>query len=260
MYAKVTSTCLHVLSSDRHLEEAGSCSLVDFRGERIVITVAHNIVDMKTDILSRGGILIGITPTLQTEYYLPSYEYTKNIKLENETFNDPELDLKQLLSAGETVDFAYALIDDKSIQPRDDHHMVEEGKIYTLDKNILATKFTSIPTSEDRYFFYGKVRYKIDRKNLTYQCQERFEDDVQYVATMPGGHFHIFQIQHIIRDFDDFRGCSGAPILNGDGELVSMVAKGYLGKNRILGVNLEYLRPAIEASILSKTKQTHFSK
>lgn len=67
-----------------------------------------------------------------------------------------------------------------------------------------------------------------------------------------GNYCYKFELPNIIKDFSEIEGCSGSPIFNNEGKLVSIVCGGWKDTPYIYGINLEKLQPIIEDTALWK--------
>src|ERR1035438_3968120 len=89
------------------------------------------------------------------------------------------------------------------------------------------------PTKGDNYCFYGLANGELNEKKQFIR-QERHQTGMAYWKTDSLHHFHCkggFRVA-------EYHGCSGAPILNGAGQLVSLVVQGRDDKQQVSGVYL----------------------
>jgi hypothetical protein len=111
-------------------------------------------------------------------------------------------------------------------------------------------KFNEIvePNIADTYFFGGNIHSAKD--NLTKRIFSDFQfaicDYCGEYAKDGNDFYYKFELQGNINSEDDLRGCSGAPIFNGEGELVSLLCGGFVGTPYVYGINLFKLKPLIE--------------
>lgn len=56
----------------------------------------------------------------------------------------------------------------------------------------------------------------------------------------------IFNLNTNCKNVDEYQGCSGAPIVNQDNELVSIAIRVDCKNNQIIGINLKRLEVAID--------------
>ena len=147
------------------------------------------------------------------------------------------------------VDFAYVTVPD-SLEPMDE--VLDEGGniISSFPKQILPAKLAE-PNANHNYSFFGLTRHRIDDKfNLV--MTPKLESGLVYV----GGKDDLlrFRCKERYHEYEEYQGCSGAPILNENGEIVSLVVEGSDDRWEILGLNLKYYWAAllIEAGEFAK--------
>ena len=87
---------------------------------------------------------------------------------------------------------------------------------------------------------------KPDIVGNTVAYQTIVQTNLKYASSF--GHYHVFQIQNDVLKSVDYKGCSGAPIVDEQGEVVSLVCKGFsdAGVTTIWGINLSAYKAAIE--------------
>ena len=66
------------------------------------------------------------------------------------------------------------------------------------------------------------------------------------------GHYYEFQLPNIINSNTDFQGTSGAPIMDTNGTLVSLVTHGYEGADKIYGIAISDFKSGVDAMILTE--------
>ena len=65
------------------------------------------------------------------------------------------------------------------------------------------------------------------------------------------GHYYQFELPNPIHDHADFKGTSGAPIMDTDGKLVSLVTHGYEGAKMIYGIAIADFKSGIDVMLLT---------
>jgi hypothetical protein len=120
----------------------------------------------------------------------------------------------------ETLDITFAEIKTPFtlLQPEIDFgaFKVDAGpKAYLYLDNIAET------TSEKVYGFYGKI--KQESKGKTLEMIPTLKHGLKFHRT--NVNYHMFLALEIIKDSEDYEGCSGAPILDDDGNLVALACK-----------------------------------
>ena len=111
-------------------------------------------------------------------------------------------------------------------------------------------RFTEIikPNMDEEYFFFGHTRCKPDIEGKKIMSSPRFEVCKYKSETKTKPFFYRFQMDKIVKDANDLRGCSGAPILNAEGKLVSLVVEALIPSNVLFGINLYSLNEIISAT------------
>ncbi|TGM03802.1 hypothetical protein EHQ76_09170 [Leptospira barantonii] len=248
LYAKLNTISLHSLDEKLIINSAGSACIVNYKNKRILLTAAHNLFneEEKNSYRKKVGIKIGITPDFETtEYYLPNYEWLDSIIIDRELTDE---DIKQFYisrNQTDTIDFAFAIVPEH-VTPRDEVIDYRIKEVHYIEKAIIPTTFSIYPNQEDLYFFAGLVKTKLLHDQKKFSSTEKAVENIKFLYTSINSNFYCFEIPEIIREKKDFAGCSGAPIFNSQGEIVSLFVKGYRNTNRILGVNLQKILKSIE--------------
>jgi hypothetical protein len=144
------------------------------------------------------------------------------------------------------MDFSYKLIPDPPPQPR--FQIVSETGVIMHDeaKLVLDSDLSLRPNLDDEYGFWGLTRSGYDSHAL--RSVPKLETGMRYRETR--NHLHFFETQAPYATYKDYQGCSGAPILDGQGRLVSLVVEGDKKKTGILGFPLDTIRAALDVEIL----------
>jgi hypothetical protein len=140
-----------------------------------------------------------------------------------------------------TVDFAYAKVPSNLKAFRQDisekQELISETEIL-----VFAIDFATQPSSEDNYGFAGLVKTDVEmHPNVTFVSSElRVYDSLTYLRTE--GDNLVFKLPFNHPGHLEFRGCSGAPIINGAGMPVALLTGGSITTNEIYGVSVS-VRP-----------------
>jgi len=134
----------------------------------------------------------------------------------------------------ETLDITFAEIKHpiELLQPAMDFGFfkIEEGpKVQLYLENVAE------PNKETTYGFYGKVKPKY--KGIYLEMTPTLKDRLKFYRT--NKYFHIFLAPEIIKDKADYQGCSGAPILDDDGNLVALACQIRVGTKMIYGFSIQ---------------------
>ncbi len=117
--------------------------------------------------------------------------------------------------------------------------MSDESKL-TLESDLSLS-----PDSAREYGFWGLTRQTFDSHNLV--AIPKLELGMKF-ERIEGDRF-FFKTRQPYKTYKDFYGCSGAPILDGDGRLVSLVVEGDKRKTGIYGLDLRTYRCALDVEI-----------
>lgn len=218
-----------------------SCSIVQYKGSEIILTVAHCTNEQR---------LIGINlgayqgkPNVMFFQPLPisimSIRTGAKIKLPFlKLFNQKYKTFKEIAYVKkdeDQYDMLYAKIP-LGIQPL---HNVITSSLFNQPKIKIPITFPCNITKTEKYKFYGLSF--VGFANGMIHFNDVSANDLSFVKTI--GNYHLFRTKQINGIIE---GCSGAPILDSNGNIVSMVAR--YKKNMIWGVNLNLLNSVFEVS------------
>ncbi len=143
------------------------------------------------------------------------------------------------------IDFAYKLLTSNP-QPR--YQVISPSGQILIDvpKAILESNLDQLPTLKRRYGFWGTTQQRFCGGLLA--VVPKLETGLKY--TKDRNNLHVFTTKIPYRSYNTYKGCSGAPILDSEGQLVSQVVRGDSKKVSVLGVSYEKLRGALDAEIL----------
>ena len=74
-----------------------------------------------------------------------------------------------------------------------------------------------------------------------------WQDKAKFIRKI--GHYFEFELSSPIADHADFKGTSGAPVMDSSGNIVSLITHGYEGDKLIYGIALSDFLPAAAAMI-----------
>jgi len=142
------------------------------------------------------------------------------------------------------VDFSYNTL------PNDfkSYHQViddETGCIYEHERVILDSAFDNKPSKENQYSFFGQTEFRFQDKYVI--PQSKLIMNMQYVAEED--QYYVFKLPFSHPGHEYFRGTSGAPVLDNNGNLVSLVCKGDKEKDLIFGLKLNKYKSLIDIQI-----------
>ena len=89
------------------------------------------------------------------------------------------------------------------------------------------------PNTSESYSFYGMTNFRTT--SSSFLCDEIFATNISFIETK--GFYHRFQLK---QHFHELKGCSGSPIVDNNGNLISLVIKKDKIYNDIVyGINLK---------------------
>jgi len=126
-------------------------------------------------------------------------------------------------------------------------HAIDFGyfQIEECDKLILDLDDATVPDIDKTYSFYGKVRPEYQDINL--KMTPTLKNGLKFHRT--NGYFHMFLAPEIIKDKDDYRGCSGAPILDSEGKIVALACKIIKNTKIVYGFSIQECMKLIKLTI-----------
>jgi hypothetical protein len=241
---KISTVSLHAL--DKKVSPIGSASgcLITYKGKKFLLSVSHAILsegrwgmELEYDIKKMG-----------IKYYCPIFGWMTqgkiNVDVATKDFNAP---IDSLIEDPRTIDIAYAEIPD-DINPIDEYFDFEAGIKYFCPKNVIQTNLLDKPVIGVNYSFYGNVRTIVNNEYKAIILTPQMQLNVRYVCDYKED-YHRFGLVEVIKDCKDFKGCSGAPIIDEEGRLVSLVTNGIVTTNVILGIKLDKLKVALDAEL-----------
>ncbi|WPO84614.1 hypothetical protein SD427_18980 (plasmid) [Chryseobacterium sp. JJR-5R] len=154
------------------------------------------------------------------------------------------IDFEDLLAGGERIDFTFSKLTEnfELKQPPIDFGLfnVEEGEKVSLD-----LKYANTPNKDETYSFYGKIRPKYE--GIYLKMEPTLKNGLKFHKTK--GLFHMFLAPKIIKDKDDYRGCSGAPILDSEGRIVALACSLRENSQIIYGISIQECMKLIKLAL-----------
>lgn len=119
-----------------------------------------------------------------------------------------------------------------------------------LPRHICFTPFESLPLKEQTYAFSGQVfPERIEDRAL---CTEiRVYPGMKYIGDE--GEFHIFKLQVDHPGHEHFKGCSGAPIVDMNKNVVALVCNGDIETNIIRDVSIARYKSLFDSMFYKST-------
>ncbi len=127
----------------------------------------------------------------------------------------------------------------------------DTGEFERIDRISLTSDFSILPTTSEKYGFCGLIKGKLRKNEETINLHSTlaYYDNARYFKSEE--FYHIFTLENKDYTHEDFKGTSGAPITDGEGNLVSLVMSGGPSQTKpnewlIYGVNLSKLSSVID--------------
>ena len=220
----------------------GSGCILIYEGQKYLISVSHVTDHGLTTFLETNQPPIDNTTPLKPVGGLIYYNLL-NLKSNITAF---ELE-KELENGGQRLDITFAKVEEPLdlLQPElnIDNLKITAGKKVFID----ATRIVK-PNKNERYGFYGKVRPEYIGYYL--KTTPTLKNNLTYTSTV--GNFHIFVSDKIILDKEDYEGCSGAPILDNQGNLVALACKIRVNSKLIYGFSIQECVKLLKITIDTK--------
>ena len=144
------------------------------------------------------------------------------------------------------VDFSYVEIHDQLVGDLAPYLLLPDENdpsvIMHIPRSELKSDLSTIPNFDNTFGFCGLVRNF--EKNGILRADIRLETDLKYIGNFDD--MYMFRLNTEYNDSDDYRGCSGAPILDQDGGLISLIVSGLKEKNAILGIALRHYKSVLD--------------
>ncbi|RAJ08300.1 hypothetical protein LX64_00947 [Chitinophaga skermanii] len=159
-------------------------------------------------------------------------------------------ELDDLFKAGEKMDITFAEIKE-NFELRQEELDFKAFKISQGHKMILDSRNIVEPSPEKTYCFFGRIRP--DYSGMQLKMENTFKHSIKFHGTNKS--FQLFVSPQVITDKYDYKGCSGAPIVDSDGFLVGLVSKVLVPSKVIYGFSfiecIKLLDLAIDTGMLS---------
>jgi hypothetical protein len=159
-------------------------------------------------------------------YPVGGFRFLKKGNISTLTFEDVDFALKELDSS--VTPFYQEIAQDRS-----GNILLETPKI------INELDFSVKPSPDKKYYFAGLTRPalgQLEQNRFFLEQELTIEEDLAFTGEKED--LFIFKVARPYPGHEKYRGCSGSPIMDNDGNIVALVVEGDLGKNEIYGINL----------------------
>lgn len=205
--------------------------MADYRGSRLLLTVEH------TTGSGSWAIQVKAEPSqLSTRLY--ALGDTLNFLAE----------VSLTTGKQRQIDFAYAKVPPHMEAVRQD--ISEQMKVLReWPVTVFALDFEIEPTADDEFGFSGLVKGQLEKHPMVtfFATELKVYDGLKYLRT--DNDLHVFKLPFIHPGHPEFKGCSGAPILNGAGQPIALLHGGCEKTNEIYGVSLKKYRTPVDILI-----------
>jgi hypothetical protein len=218
----------------------GSGCIVKYRESHLLITVAH-----VTGYEDTATCIVTNQPPENKHsklYCVGTMNYFDEYTSKNLILADIQ-GLDDLLKGFvETIDFGYCELKDQFeiIQPELNFGFHKVEKSFKMYIDLDAESDT--PSKENFYGFCGNIRHNKTQSIL--QSSITLKYDLRYHRTK--GRIHMFLAPDVITDVDDYKGCSGAPILDNHGKLVALAVAVVSNSKIVLGLSIHEVKRLLD--------------
>ncbi len=219
-----TSQPMRRLDGSKSPIDLTSSCLIDFRNHRFLLTVQHSVKLDSNDWFLDVGYDVERGP----EIYQPrGFHYIAALSR----------------SAGDVriIDFCYCEL------PRDFNSSFQERtpRMTGVERvrHVFETDLAAMPSIDQVYSFAGEIQPEQHASNV-FLTELHGYSGLKYLRSE--NEFHIFQLPVSHPGHEYFKGCSGAPIVDMNKQVVALVCSGDEAENTIRGVSLSKLRPALD--------------
>lgn len=204
---------------------ASGC-LIDYCGKRLVLTVAH-----ATGNNENWGIEVKSVTNVGTQVYqIGAMMFLTVGNLDTDKIKD--------------VDFSYATVP-SDLQPFY-HEINEKGQVVNqIPREILSIDFDLKPNKGKKYGFFGQSNFSTD--NWYMFSQSKLVLDLKFVGIEDDYYKFKLPMKHLGHDY--FRGISGAPIIDSDGNTVALVCHGDYEEDIIYGIAINKYQSGLDIEV-----------
>jgi hypothetical protein len=226
--SKIILSCISLRQLNELRKPVGFASgcLIDYFNKRIVLTVAHATGNNKN-----WGIEIKSKEKIGTQLYnIGAMMFLTHGNISTAKIKD--------------VDFSYATVPN-DLQPFY-QEINETGKIINqVPRDILQINFDIEPSMDKKYGFCGQSRFSTN--NWLLYSQSNLILDLKFVGLEED--YYKFKLPAKHPGHDYFKGTSGAPILDMDGNAIALVCHGDEKEDIIYGVALKKYKSALDIEV-----------
>lgn len=149
-------------------------------------------------------------------------------------------------------DFFFVKVKREYLYKLNSSKIISDDGTIQINKNHVFNKIVDIDKNE-KYAFAGNIKPKLEKTNKPPYNQKIVElvcyTDLLFIRKDDEKHTYIFKLNTKGKTIDDFKGCSGAPIVNSKNELVSIITDIVFSTNgdiSAIGINLKHYEYIID--------------
>ena len=214
---RLASLAINSLSSALMPDGGASACILSFSKKNVLLTVKHAAGDG-----GNWGVALRYYPGMGMQLYqLGGLNFVTRIQIGKRKVSTKD------------VDFAYVSVP-KTLEPFDED-LDPSGAVLRSEPKQILPGAVAEPSREETYAFYGYTRHRLDDKfrlNLTpkHETGLKFNGERDDLLR--------FVCRERYFEYAEYQGCSGAPILDSQGRLASLVVEGSEDRREILGLDL----------------------
>jgi len=208
---------------------ASGC-LVDYCGGRFILSVAHATI-AKSEWIFEVKTMEEFEGVMQSILQPIKMNSLSQFKMLNKKggFTKPKI-----------AEFTYKMLPEDFSST---HVIFDAGNLRSTHRTVFAPTFEKKPSKNMRYGFYGQTRFRGVVGNSII-CKPRLEKNLKYVGKQ--GDYFKFELPHKYGSHENYLGCSGAPIIDEENNVVALVTFGEKSSNCIFGIDISRYRAALE--------------
>ncbi|MDP3089166.1 MAG: hypothetical protein Q8N04_00680 [Nitrospira sp.] len=223
-WVKLSSVPLKQLGHDDIPIGMASGCFVTYQGRKFILTASHAVK------LNSSGWVIELGPDNRrgTEFYrVARFYYLSGINRESGQIVEVDFTFAEIPADLEST--FYLLTPFGAMSARQSRHVFDLEAVRN-------------PDIGERYAFTGEIKPSTGSSGLV--TQPVIYPGLRYVENTGSYHRFILPVPH--PGHDDFRGCSGASIVDTKRNLVGLVSGGIIDSNSILGIALSGCKWAVD--------------
>lgn len=212
---------------------ASGC-LVDYSNSRFILSVAHSTIaisewNFEVSSAAKNPNNDEWETVIQpvNMQFLTQFELIPN----TDNFTEPKI-----------VDFTYRKVPNLQLS----EHVIEVSndfkKISAL-RTVFNIDKTIHPTTEMKYGFFGYTKFSgVEGRKILFE--PRLENNLSYVGEKDD--YYIFKLPKKYGGHNKYKGCSGAPVIDSNNNLLGLVAFGDRKENSIYSIKIEKYLAALK--------------